>query len=97
MASSHRPVVPPYAVSADYSCNKPAYLYVPSPVVDNRGSMRECIKNRGSMIIDLSHTTASGPLWDQKWINYVKVVNSVKPWRTAGKPFVCDRHWLWTS
>ncbi|KAL8196950.1 UNVERIFIED_CONTAM: hypothetical protein K2H54_002809 [Gekko kuhli] len=87
MAFSHQAVVPPYAVSPDYSCKKPACLYIPSPIVDNRGFMRECIKHRGGMIIDLRHTSASGPLWEEKWINYVNVVNSIKPWRTAGKPF----------
>lgn len=28
-----------------------------------------------------------GPKWEEKWINYVNVIHSIKPWRTAGKPF----------
>ncbi|KAJ6664267.1 hypothetical protein lerEdw1_008486 [Lerista edwardsae] len=92
----YRPVLPPYAVSPDFSV-RPACMYVPSPIADNYGFMRESIKDRGSTIVDLSHVTVCGPKWEEKWINYVNVIHSIKPWRTAGKPFVCDRLWLWTS
>ncbi|CAI5793232.1 Hypothetical predicted protein [Podarcis lilfordi] len=97
MAFPYRAYLPPYAIAPEYDIHRPACLYVPSPIVDYRGFMRECIKHRGAMIIDLSEATGPGLTWEQKWINYVNVVNSVKPWRAAGKPFVCDRFWLWTS
>ncbi|KAK9393831.1 hypothetical protein NXF25_015494, partial [Crotalus adamanteus] len=55
--------------------------------------MREAIKQRGAMILDKTQETGKtmtggpGPAWEQKWINYINVVNYIKPWRAAGKPF----------
>ncbi|KAJ7311261.1 hypothetical protein JRQ81_006875 [Phrynocephalus forsythii] len=43
--------------NGQYGLNRPVCLYVPSPIVDYRGFMRECIKHRGAKIIDLSQST----------------------------------------
>uniref|UniRef100_A0A452HH37 HTH La-type RNA-binding domain-containing protein n=1 Tax=Gopherus agassizii TaxID=38772 RepID=A0A452HH37_9SAUR len=46
---------------------------------------------------NLVSTSGCGPVMDRKQLSYIKVIDSIKPWRTAGKPFVCDRFSLWAS
>lgn len=42
-----------------------------------------------------------GPVMDRKLLSYIQVIDSIKPWRTAGKPFgeehfalLCLRIWV---